>query len=153
MKKKRFTVTSALLYANGPIHLGHVSGAYLPADIFVRYHKLKENDVVFISGSDEHGAAITLQAKKEGVSPKEIIDKYDALNKKTFADFGIDFSIYHRTSSDLHHKTSQEFFHDTQRSIFHSGGIPLSAHSCPKDMEFRYKETQTTWVLTRTHQS
>ena len=100
MNKKRFTVTSALLYANGPIHLGHVSGAYLPADIFVRYQKLKENDVAFISGSDEHGAAITLQAKKEGVSPKEIIDKYDALNKKTFADFGIDFSIYHRTSSD-----------------------------------------------------
>jgi len=110
MKKKRFTVTSALLYANGPIHLGHVSGAYLPADIFVRYQKSKGNDVAFISGSDEHGAAITLQSKREGISPKEIIDKYDDLNRKTFSEFGIDFSIYHRTSSDLHHKTSQDFF-------------------------------------------
>ena len=110
MSKKRHTVTSALLYANGPIHLGHISGAYLPADIYVRYLKAKGHDVAFICGSDEHGAAITLQAKKDGVTPQEIVDKYHAINKKAFADFGIDFSIYHRTSDKLHHETAQEFF-------------------------------------------
>jgi methionyl-tRNA synthetase len=110
MSTKRYTVTSALLYANGPIHLGHISGAYLPADIYVRYLKGKGHDVAFICGSDEHGAAITLQAKKDGVSPKQIVDKYHAINKKAFADFGIDFSIYHRTSDKLHHETAQDFF-------------------------------------------
>ena len=91
MNKKIYTVTSALLYANGPIHIGHIAGAYLPADIYVRYLKGKGHDVAFICGSDEHGAAITLQAKKEGISPQKIIDKYHSLNKKSFADFGIDF--------------------------------------------------------------
>ena len=110
MNTKRYTVTSALLYANGPVHIGHLAGAYLPADIYVRYLKSKGNDVAFISGSDEHGAAITLQAKKEGVSPKQIIDKYHKSNKKAFADFGIDFSIFHRTSSEIHHDTAKEFF-------------------------------------------
>ena len=110
MNKKRYTVTSALPYANGPLHIGHIAGAYLPADIFVRYQKLKGNDVVFICGSDEHGAAITLRAKKDGVSPKEIVDKYHKINKQAFKDFGINFSIYHRTSSELHHETAKEFF-------------------------------------------
>ncbi len=110
MSTKKYTITSALLYANGPIHIGHIAGAYLPADIYVRYLKQKGHDVAFICGSDEHGAAITLQAKKEGVSPKEIIDKYHSLNKKAFEDFGIDFSIYHRTSKKLHHQTAQSFF-------------------------------------------
>ena len=110
MNKKRFTVTSALPYANGPLHIGHIAGAYLPADIFVRYQKLKGSDVVFICGSDEHGAAITLRAKKEGVTPKEIVDKYHKINKQAFKDFGISFSIYHRTSSDLHHETAKEIF-------------------------------------------
>ena len=110
MSTKRYTVTSALLYANGPIHLGHISGAYLPADIYVRYLKGKGYDVAFICGSDEHGAAITLQAKKEGVTPQEIVEKYHTINKKAFADFGIDFSIYHRTSDTLHHETAQDFF-------------------------------------------
>ena len=108
--KKRFTITSALLYANGPIHLGHLAGAYLPADIFSRYQKLRGHDVAFICGSDEHGAAITLQAKKQDVSPKEIIDKYHNLNKESFKKFGIDFSIYDRTSSKDHHETAQEVF-------------------------------------------
>ena len=84
MKGKKYTVTSALLYANGPIHIGHIAGAYLPADIYVRYLKSTGNEVVFISGSDEHGAAITIQAKKEKTSPKNIIEKYHALNKKSF---------------------------------------------------------------------
>lgn len=110
MSTKRYTVTSALLYANGPIHIGHIAGAYLPADIYVRYLKGKGHDVAFICGSDEHGAAITLQAKKEGISPQKIIDKYHAINKNAFADFGIDFSIYHRTSEEIHHKTAQDFF-------------------------------------------
>ena len=110
MSKKRYTVTSALLYANGPIHIGHMAGAYLPADIYVRYLKKQGHDVAFICGSDEHGAAITLQAKKEGVTAKTIIDKYHSINKKAFAEFGINFSIYHRTSEKIHHETAQEFF-------------------------------------------
>ena len=87
MNVKRFTVTSALPYANGPLHIGHIAGAYLPADIFVRYQKAKGNDVAFICGSDEHGAAITLKAKNENVSPKKIVDKYHNINKKAFKDF------------------------------------------------------------------
>ena len=107
---KKYTVTAALPYANGPLHLGHLAGAYLPSDIYVRYLKLNHRDVVFVCGSDEHGAAITLRAKKEGVSPQEIVDKYHELNKKAFTDFGIDFSIYHRTSAQDHKKMAQEFF-------------------------------------------
>ncbi|MFH1320949.1 MAG: methionine--tRNA ligase [Bacteroidota bacterium] len=107
---KRYTVTSALPYANGPLHIGHIAGAYLPADIYVRYLRIKGEDVVFVCGSDEHGAAITLRAKKDGVSPGEIIDKYHELNKKAFKDFGIAFNIFHRTSSELHHKTASDFF-------------------------------------------
>jgi methionyl-tRNA synthetase len=113
--KKRFTVTSALLYANGPLHIGHIAGAYLPADIYVRYLKGKGHDVAFICGSDEHGAAITLQAKKEGISPQGIVDKYHTINKKAFSDFGIDFNIYHRTSDKLHHETSQDFFRTLEK--------------------------------------
>jgi len=109
-KTRRYTVTSALPYANGPLHIGHIAGAYLPADIYVRYLRLKGRDVVYICGSDEHGAAITLRARKEGISPKDIVDKYDAQIKKSFEEFGIDFDIYHRTSSELHHKTAADFF-------------------------------------------
>jgi methionyl-tRNA synthetase len=107
---KRYTVTSALPYANGPLHIGHIAGAYLPADIYVRFLKMKGEDVVFICGSDEHGAAITLRAKKEGITPKDIIDKYHELNKASFEKFGIDFSIYHRTSEPLHHQTASDYF-------------------------------------------
>ena len=114
MDKKRFTITSALLYANGPIHLGHLAGAYLPADIFARYQKQKGHDVAFICGSDEHGAAITLQAKKSNISPKEIVDKYHDLNKKSFEDFGINFDIYDRTSSEEHHQTAQDIFKELE---------------------------------------
>jgi len=107
---KRHLVTSALPYANGPLHIGHIAGAYLPADIYVKFLRMNEEDVVFVCGSDEHGAAITLRAKKEGITPQEIVDKYHDINKKAFADFGIDFDIYHRTSSELHHETASEFF-------------------------------------------
>ncbi len=116
---KRYTITAALPYANGPLHLGHLAGAYLPADIFVRYLKAKGNDVAFICGSDEHGAAITLRAKKEGCSPQEIVDKNHAIIKKSFADFGIDFDIYHRTSSALHHETASQIFKD----LYDKGGF------------------------------
>ena len=109
-KFKRYTVTSALPYANGPLHIGHLAGAYIPADTFVRHLRLKKKDVVYICGSDEHGAAITIKAKKEGTSPQEIIDKYHNQIKKSFEDFGIAFNIYHRTSAPIHHDLSQEFF-------------------------------------------
>jgi len=103
-------LTSALPYANGPLHLGHLAGAYLPADIYARYLRLMGKDVLWVCGSDEHGAAITLKAKKEGIEPKEIIDKYHELNKGSFAALGISFDYYHRTSDPLHHETSQDFF-------------------------------------------
>ncbi len=109
-KFKRYTITSALPYANGPLHIGHLAGAYLPADIFVRYLRLKKQDVVYICGSDEHGAAITIKAKKEGTTPQAIIDKYHNQIKQSFEEFGISFDIYHRTSSPIHHDLSQEFF-------------------------------------------
>ena len=107
---KRTTVTAALPYANGGLHIGHIAGAYLPADTYVRYLRMKNHDVVFVCGSDEHGAAITLRAKKEGITPKEIIDKYDKLLRDSFNHFGIEFDIYHRTSTDLHKETAQDFF-------------------------------------------
>ncbi len=110
MTKAKYTVTAALPYANGPLHLGHVAGVYLPADIFVRFLRMNDHDVAFICGSDEHGAAITLRAKKEGITPKEIVDKYNSIISKAFTDFDISFDIFHRTSSEIHHKTSQDFF-------------------------------------------
>lgn len=107
---KRFMVTSALPYANGPLHIGHIAGAMLPADIYVRYLRAAGEDVLFVCGSDEHGAAITLRAKKEGVTPQEIVDRYHGLMKQSFSDFGIDFDIYDRTSSEHHQKNAQDFF-------------------------------------------
>lgn len=109
-KIKKFTLTSALPYANGPLHIGHLAGAYIPGDIFARFQRLKKNDVLFVCGSDEHGAAITIKAKKEGISPKEIIDKYHYMIKDSFEKLGMSFDIYHRTSEKIHHELSQEFF-------------------------------------------
>ena len=103
-------MTSALPYANGPLHLGHLAGAYLPADIYARYLRLRGEEVLWVCGSDEHGAAITLRAKKDGTTPREIIDRYHNLNKGSFEALGISFDYYHRTSDPLHHETSQEFF-------------------------------------------
>ncbi len=110
--QKKLLVTSALPYANGPLHIGHLAGAYLPADIFVRYQRLKGADVVYIGGSDEHGVAITIRAEQEGVFPKEIIDRYHELNKACFLKFGFSFDNYSRTSLPIHHETGQEFFLD-----------------------------------------
>ncbi len=108
--KKRYTLTAALPYTNGPIHIGHLAGVYVPADIFARYKRLQGHDVAFICGSDEHGVAISMKARKEGITPKEVIDTYDATIRKSFEDFGISFDNYSRTSRDIHHKTAQEFF-------------------------------------------
>ncbi len=107
---KRYMITSALPYANGPLHIGHIGGAYLPADIYVRHLRSRGKDVAWICGSDEHGAAITLRAKREGTTPKEIVDKYHGIIKNAFNDFGISFDFYHRTSAPEHHKTAQDFF-------------------------------------------
>jgi methionyl-tRNA synthetase len=109
---KRYTVTAALPYVNGPKHIGHLAGAYLPADIYVRYLRLQKRDVVFICGSDELGTAITMQALKEKISPRELVDKYHALSQDCFAKLGISFDIYHRTTEKLHFDTAQEFFLD-----------------------------------------
>ncbi len=107
---KRYTITAALPYTNGPIHIGHLAGVYVPADIYARFLRLTGNDVAYICGSDEHGVAIPMRAKKEGVSPQEIIDKYHAIIKQSFKDFGITFDNYSRTSAEIHHKTASEFF-------------------------------------------
>lgn len=106
----RYTITSALPYANGPVHIGHLAGVYVPADIYVRFLRLKGKDVAFICGSDEHGVAITLRARKEGVTPQEIVDKYNKQIKESFEEFGISFDIYSRTSSKTHHQTASDFF-------------------------------------------
>ncbi|MEQ9265626.1 MAG: methionine--tRNA ligase [Balneolaceae bacterium] len=108
--KKRILVTSALPYANGPLHLGHLAGAYLTADLYVRYKRLTGAEVAYICGSDEHGVPITIAAEKEGVNPQDIVDRFHEMNKKTFSEFGISFDYYGRTSSKVHHETSQEIF-------------------------------------------
>ena len=107
---KRYTITAALPYTNGPVHIGHLAGVYIPADIYARYQRLQNKDVAFICGSDEHGVPITIKAKKEGVTPQQIVDKYHAIIKKSFEDFGISFDNYSRTSAKVHHDTASEFF-------------------------------------------
>jgi len=114
---KRYLVTSALPYANGPIHIGHLAGVYIPSDIYTRYLRMKGVDVISICGSDEHGVPITLKARKEGVSPQEIVDRYHKINKKAFEDFGIAFDIYSRTSNKIHYDTASEFF----RTLYDKG--------------------------------
>lgn len=121
---KRYTITAALPYANGPLHIGHIAGAYLPSDIYVRYLRLRGEDVAYICGSDEHGVAITIGSKKEGISPKAFVDKYHEMMKKSFQDFGISFDIYSRTSNPTHYETAQEFFRD-----IHAKGIFLEETS------------------------
>lgn len=115
----RYLITSALPYANGPLHIGHLAGAYLNADVYARWLRGMGEEVLFVCGSDEHGAAITIRAMKEGLSPREIVDKYHALFETTFRDMGISFDVYHRTSAPLHHQTSQDFF----RTLYHKGAF------------------------------
>lgn len=118
-KFKRTTVTSALPYANGPVHIGHLAGVYVPADIYVRYLRLKGEDVLFIGGSDEHGVPITIKAKKEGLRPKDIVDRYHSIIKKSFEEFGISFDIYSRTTSKTHHEVASQIF----KTIYDKGGF------------------------------
>jgi len=109
-KFKRHTVTTALPYANGPIHIGHLAGVYVPADIYVRYLRANRKEVLFICGSDEHGVPITISAKNENITPQAVVDRYHEMIKKSFKDFGISFDIYSRTSNPLHHETASDFF-------------------------------------------
>jgi methionyl-tRNA synthetase len=118
---KRYTITAALPYANGPLHIGHLAGAYISADIYARYLRLRGKDVVFVCGSDEHGAAITIKAKKEHSTPREIIDKYHGIIRDSFQKFGISFDIYHRTSEPVHYETSQEIF----RTLYEKGAFEV----------------------------
>lgn len=113
---KRFLVTAALPYANGPVHIGHLAGVYVPADIYTRYLRQNGKDVLFICGSDEHGVPITLKAKAEGITPQDVVDRYHSINKDAFARFGISFDIYHRTSSPIHHETASDFFRKLNNS-------------------------------------
>lgn len=119
MTTKRTLVTAALPYANGPVHIGHLAGCYLPADIYVRYLRAKGEDVLFVCGSDEHGVAITIKARKEGITPQEVVDKYNGIIKNSFEQFGISFDTYSRTSAPIHHNTSQEFF----RNLYEKGSF------------------------------
>ncbi len=132
-------ITSALPYANGLKHIGHLAGAYLPADIYVRYLRAQKRDVVFVCGSDEHGAAITIQAMKEGTTPREIVDKYHAILKQNFKDLLVSFDIYHRTSDPLHHETAQEFFTD----LHSKGALEV------KDSEQFFDEQANTFLADR----
>ncbi|MGN0035836.1 MAG: methionine--tRNA ligase [Bacteroidaceae bacterium] len=116
---KRTTVTSALPYANGPVHIGHLAGVYVPADIYVRYLRLKKQDVLFIGGSDEHGVPVTIRAKKEGCTPQDVVDRYHTLIKQSFADFGISFDVYSRTTSSTHHQFASDFF----RKLYDEGKL------------------------------
>jgi len=132
INREKILVTSALPYANGPIHLGHIAGAYLPADIFVRYHRLKGDDVIYICGSDEHGVPISLKAESEGVTPQEIVDRYHQMNKNSFERLGISFDNYSRTSLPLHHEVSQDFF----RRLYDMGMFTVKTETqlyCPHD--------------------
>ena len=109
-KFKRITVTSALPYANGGVHIGHLAGVYVPADIYVRYLRLKKQHVMFIGGSDEHGVPVTIRARKEGITTQEVVDRYHNLIKSSFEKFGISFDVYSRTTSKIHHKFASDFF-------------------------------------------
>ena len=118
-KFKRTTVTAALPYANGGVHIGHLAGVYVPADIYVRYLRLKKREVAFIGGSDEHGVPITIRAKKEGITPQDVCDRYHKLIKDSFEEFGISFDIYSRTTSETHHKFASDFF----RKLYDDGKL------------------------------
>ena len=134
---KRYTITAALPYANGPIHIGHLAGVYIPADTYARYLRLKNRDVAFICGSDEHGVAIDIKAKNEGKTPKQIIDYYDQIIRKSFDNFGISFDNYSRTSSKIHHDTASEIFIELHENIifYTDDGEKLSSNYATFDIQ------------------
>ena len=110
MNYKRLLVTAALPYANGPVHIGHLAGCYLPADIYARYQRARKRDIKFVCGSDEHGVPITIRAMREGITPQEVVDKFHALIRDSFDQMGISFDIYSRTTNQIHHEKSEVFF-------------------------------------------
>ena len=120
---KRTTVTAALPYANGGVHIGHLAGVYVPADIYVRYLRLRGKDVMFVGGSDEHGVPITIRARKEGITPQDVVDRYHEMIRKSFEEFGISFDVYSRTTSKIHHKFASDFF----RKLYDEGKLTGSA--------------------------
>ena len=145
---KRYLITSALPYANGPLHLGHLAGVYVPSDIYVRYLRLQNRDVISICGSDEHGVPITLKARNEGIAHhRHVVDRYHKMNKKSFEDFGISFDIYSRTSNKIHYETASEIFktlyekgvfiEKTSEQYYRSGGFPISG----RQVHHRYLST------------
>lgn len=136
---KRYLVTAALPYANGPIHIGHLAGCYIPADIYVRYLRAQKRDIKFVCGSDEHGVPITIRAMKEGVSPQEIVDKYHEQMKESFVQMNISFDIYSRTSRPIHHQTSSDFF----KKLYDEGLFE------EKETEQYYDEQKKTFLADR----
>ena len=134
---KRYLVTSALPYANGPVHIGHLAGVYVPSDIYTRYLRLKGCDVVSICGSDEHGVPITIKARKEGVTPQDIVDRYHNLIKRSFEGLGISFDIYSRTTSPTHNVTASEFF----RKLYDEGKFIEQSSE-----QYYDEEAQTSWL-------
>src|ERR1044072_6829722 len=136
---KRYLLTAALPYANGPVHIGHLAGCYIPADIYARYLRAYNRDVKFVGGSDEHGVPITIRAMKEGVSPQQIVDKYHAMIKESFGQMGISFDIYSRTSNKIHHEAAADFFKNV-----HDDGLFEE-----KQAEEYYDEAAKTFVADR----
>ena len=116
---KRTLITTALPYANGPVHIGHLAGVYVPADIYARYLRLKGEEVLMIGGSDEHGVPVTLRARKEGITPQDVVDRYHNIIKKSFEELGITFDIYSRTTSAIHHQFASDFF----RKLYDDGKL------------------------------
>ena len=136
---KRILVTAALPYANGPVHIGHLAGVYVPADIYVRYQRLRGRKVLFVCGSDEHGVPITIKAREQGCTPQDIVDRYHNIIKKSFAGFGIDFDIYSRTTSQVHRETASDFF----RKLYDNGKF------IEKESEQFYDEEAGTFLADR----
>ena len=143
---KRTLITTALPYANGPVHIGHLAGVYVPADIYARYLRLKGEEVLMIGGSDEHGVPITLRAKKEGITPQDVVDRYHGIIKKSFEEFGITFDIYSRTTSATHHQMASDFF----RTLYDKGEfIEKTASNITMRRRSNSWPTVISWVLVR----
>ena len=138
-KFKRTLITTALPYANGPVHIGHLAGVYVPADIYARYLRMRGQDVVMVGGSDEHGVPITLRARKEGITPQQVVDRYHNIIKDSLEELGVSFNIYSRTTSELHHKTASEFF----RHLYDKGEFSVQTAQQPYDEKTVTMKTPT----------
>ena len=128
-KFKRTLITTALPYANGPVHIGHLAGVYVPADIYARFLRLRGEEVIMVGGSDEHGVPITLRARKEGITPQQVVDRYHTIIKDSLADLGVSFDIYSRTTSQIHSETASEFF----RHLYDKGEFTVKTSLQPYD--------------------